>query len=171
MDTIQPDVPQEHLGDPPLLGEYAGFEIYAMPAFVRFHATDPSVTADWYVNALGFGVMYVGPELEGRPMLVHLRRRKYQDILLVPGAPEQGGVSLDATGELDALASRSASYTSHEGPVQTSYGPRELTLEDPDGHILTLFAAPDEPGESIDDVMDRAASAARPRSSGGLDRS
>lgn len=159
MQTIQPDVDDRHRLDPPTIGEYEGFDIYPMPAFVRFSVPDPVATAQWYVDALGFGVMYVGPEVDGTATLVHLRRRKYQDILLVPGAPDPGSVHLDATGEMDALAERSSTHADHVGPVETPYGPRELPLEDPHGHRLVFFAAPEAPAGTIDEAMQQAADA------------
>lgn len=138
--------------DPPTIGEHCGFEIYPMPCFVRFSSPDPAAAAAWYVERLGFGVMYVAPEVEGVPVMVHLRRRKYQDILLVRGPAEGGGsVVLDATGELDALAQRSGGEA-----VATPWGPRELRLVDPIGNRIVLYAAPERPTGTIDEAMQRA---------------
>lgn len=157
--AIQPPALPDGVGhtNPPTLGEYQGFEIYPMPCFVRFAVPDPAAAARWYVDMLGFGVMYVAPEIQGVPMMVHLRRRKYQDILLVLGQPEGvGGVHLDGTGELEALAARAAD-AHPEGPVQTPYGPRELRLTDPHGNRIVFFAAPERPTGTIDEAMQRAA--------------
>lgn len=144
------------LDNPPTVGTYAGFEVYPMPCFVRFSVPDPAATARWYVDLLGFGVMYIAPEIEGVPAMVHLRRRKYQDILLVRGEPRgEGNVHLDATGELEGLALRAADARP-EGPLQTPYGPSELRLVDPHGNHIVFFAAPQRPTGSIDEAMARA---------------
>ena len=156
MKTVMPDVDAGFLGEPQILGEYEGFEVYAMPVFARFRTSDPEATARWYVEALGFGVMYTGPELDGVVSLVHLRRRKYQDILLVAGPEGRGEIHLDATGELDALADRSVSLADHAGAVDTPYGPRELHITDPAGNLIVFFAAPDKPTASIDEAMQKA---------------
>ena len=157
MQTIRPDVADEYIGEPQRLGEYEGFEVYAMPAFVTFPASDPAELARWYVDALGFGVMYVAPEVGGVTSMVHLRRRMYQDILLVAAAIPPAAVHLDATGELDELARRSASFATHDGPQPTPYGPMELHLVDPAGNRLVLFAAPERPAASIEEAMKSAA--------------
>jgi catechol 2,3-dioxygenase-like lactoylglutathione lyase family enzyme len=158
--TIPPDIDDDRRGDPPSLGEYEGFEVYPMPAFVRFAVPDPGAAARWYVDALGFGVMYVAPEVGGVPMMVHLRRRKYQDILLVVGEPEGGHLFIDATGELAALADRSRILADHQGPVDTPYGPRELRLTDPHGYRIVAFEAPEQPQGTIDEAMGRVAGGA-----------
>ena len=75
--------------EPPTLGEYNGFEIYPMPFFVTLVAEDPAALASWYERTLGFGTMFAGP-------VIHLRRRRYQDILVVasgPGRPPTSGCS------------------------------------------------------------------------------
>jgi catechol 2,3-dioxygenase-like lactoylglutathione lyase family enzyme len=161
MQPVLPDVDARLAGDPASLGTYEGFDLYPMPAFVRFPVPDPGAAAQWYVDALGFGVMYVAPEVGGVPMMVHLRRRKFQDILLVAGEPEGGGVNLDASGELAGLAERSAAHTDHDGPVDTPYGPRELRLVDPHGYRLVMFEAPERPTGTIDEAMERTARALR----------
>jgi hypothetical protein len=68
--------------DPPALGEYNGHEIYPMPVFATLAVPDVSAVAAWYERALGFSSVFKGPEVGGQPALVHLRRLKYQDLLL-----------------------------------------------------------------------------------------
>jgi hypothetical protein len=156
---VLPDVPEQFLATPQKLGEYDGFEVYPMPVFVRFPVPDPGRAATWYIDALGFGAMYTGPVVDGIPMLVHLRRRKFQDILLVVGPGERPGtVNLDATGEIDTLADRVSSRAGIDlEPVLQPWGTRELVVDDPWGNQVTLFAAPDQPPASIDDAMEGAA--------------
>ena len=67
--------------------------IYVMPQFVTFEVADLAAARRWYVNGLGFVELAVLPGPEGEPALVHLRRFRYQDILLVPGRdPDRFGV-------------------------------------------------------------------------------
>jgi hypothetical protein len=73
--------------DPQALGEFNGFEIYPMPVFATLSVGDVAAVARWYADALGFGTMFTGPAVGGQPSLVHLRRNKYQDLLLVPARP------------------------------------------------------------------------------------
>lgn len=159
MKTQTPDVADAYLGTPPTIGEYEGFEVYPMPAFVRFPVADPAEAAQWYIDGFGFGAMYMGPEVDGIPMLVHLRRRRYQDILLVTDPAERpGAVNFDCTGELDEIAARaSAALGRPVEPELRPWGTRDLIVEDPWGNRLTMFSAPDEPAGTIDEVMEAAA--------------
>jgi uncharacterized glyoxalase superfamily protein PhnB len=141
MDTHTPPRP---LAEPASLGEYNGFELYPMPFFVTLAVEAPAEVAAWYAQALGFGVMFAGP-------VVHLRRRKYQDLLLVqagPAAPPTAGgpaLRFDADGELEALAERvraaaPVGRAQVEGPVDTPWNTTELRVTDPAGHVLVFHA-------------------------------
>src|SRR4051794_3540446 len=66
--------------------------IYAMPQWARLPVADLGASARWYVDAAGFEVLVTMPGPDGQPALVHLRRFRYQDILLVPaGHPAPAG--------------------------------------------------------------------------------
>lgn len=135
--------------DPPALREFQGHEIYPMPMFATISVTDVSAVADWYVRALGFAVVFAAPPAGGQPMMVHLRRRKYQDILVVPARGEQAsgasaGLTLSfATDDLDALstqarASAPLGLSAIEGPVETPWNTRDLRVTDPAGNRLVF---------------------------------
>ena len=135
-------------------------EFYPMPMFVTLEVTDLSSSAEWYQQALGFRVVYGGPP--GASTLVHLRRERYQDILLVPtpeNCPSQrgtgvtiqfqaGGVSVEAI----ARGARSAGAVDVEGPVERPWNVRDVTLCDPDGYRLR-FSEPLDITRSFEDVM------------------
>jgi hypothetical protein len=130
--------------EPPTFGEFNGFEVYPMPFFVTIVAADPAALARWYESTLGFGTMFAGP-------VIHLRRRRYQDILVVaagPGRPPtSGGPALTfdiPDGELDALAAR-AGGTAQATPWNT----RELRLLDPAGHPLVFSARSENPDPEV----------------------
>ena len=97
-------------------GEFNGHEIYPMPMFAKIAVTDIVSVAAWYEQALGFSTVFSGPMANGKPALVHLRRRKYQDILLV-GSTAEGSISsnlslnFNADGEVDSIAERARSLT------------------------------------------------------------
>jgi hypothetical protein len=138
--------------EPPRLGEYNGFEVYPMPFFATLTAGEPEVLGRWYQRALGFDVMLSGP-------LTHLRRRRYQDLLVVRGvssAPEVGPVlRFDADGELDELASRArgeppVGRSSIEGPVDTPWNTRELSVTDPEGYRFIFSARRATPDAAVE---------------------
>ena len=124
--------------------------IYVMPQFVTFEVADLAAARRWYVNGLGFVELAVLPGPTGDPALVHLRRFRYQDILLVPGRdPEVAAsgvrVSFAAGDEdLDARAAIAADDPGGtvEGPTRTPWNTCDLHCRDADGHLV-VFTQPD----------------------------
>ena len=102
------------------------------------------------MDGLGFVELAVFPAASGEPALVHLRRFRYQDILLVPGrepGDTASGVRASfAAGDEDldaraAVASREPGGEV-EGPMRTPWNARDLHFRDADGHLV-VFTAPD----------------------------
>jgi len=134
--------------EPPTLGEFGGHEIYPMPAFAALAVADVAATTAWYECALGFRTVFRAPDVGGQPALVHLRRRKYQDLLLTPAPPGNLGaapssltLSFNADGEVDAIAERArgvepSGQSSISGPFNTAWNTRDVRVTDPAGHQL-----------------------------------
>ena len=138
-------------------------EIYPMPLFVKLKVADVGRSTEWYVRALGFRAIFVMRHpATGRPITSHLRRAKYQDILLVPGARgsgDEGCVMNLSLGEgIDdlAMSARSAGAEAVEGPADTPWNTREATFKDPDGCLLTFTSGP-VADRTFDDVVGSAA--------------
>ncbi|MGH9518242.1 MAG: MerR family DNA-binding protein, partial [Terriglobales bacterium] len=100
------------IGEPVSLGKYGEFEIYPMPMFATVATNDVAALRDWYVGALGFAVVFQTPSAQGQGAMAHLRRKKYQDLLLVHNS-ERASSSSSAhltisfqTDDVDALAER-----------------------------------------------------------------
>jgi catechol 2,3-dioxygenase-like lactoylglutathione lyase family enzyme len=136
-------------------------EIYPMPMFVTLPVRDLMASTAWY-EAAGFAVLATMPGPSGPASLVHLRRLRYQDVLLVPGEPVPGPRISFAAGEddLDARARTLAAELAHRadpdaderrvaGPSDTPWFTRDLVLTDPDGYTVVLTAArtADVPGD------------------------
>lgn len=166
--TTTPSHPQI---DPQTLGEHGGHVVYAMPLFLRIAAGDPLRTVDFFTRILDFDVMFRGPDVHGIPVLVHLRRAKYQDVLVMSGRrPVQPGTALAASfsvadaDALDALADRIRRHAPDilDGPTDTPWNAREFTVRDPDGNTFVFTARARNPASgSVDDVM-RAATREAP---------
>ena len=135
--------------EPPTLGEFNGFEIYPMPMFATLAVVDVAAVARWYGDALGFGTMFAGPSVGGQPSIVHLRRNKYQDVLLVPSrgassAASPATLTLSfSVDEVDDLAGRARSVapvgaSAVSEPVDTPWNTRDLRVTDPAGHQLVF---------------------------------
>jgi len=127
-------------------------DIYPMPAFLTLVVADVDRTVDWYVNGLDFVVLFTLPGPDGSTALVHLRRWRYQDILVVPGRPHSGGTDQPPGGwtfsvlavaeQLDALAERARAHGggSVEGPLDTPWNSRDVRATDPDGYTVVYTA-------------------------------
>ena len=137
-------------------------EFYPMPAFPTLRVRDLAGSARWYQHVLGFQAVYELPGSDGLPMLVHLRRARYQDILLL-AAPELPvetlvglGVALNFSVEegLRTLANRvRGSGASAEGPTAHPWNVRELVVQDPDGYRL-VFSEPIDRERPFDAVVE-----------------
>ena len=58
--------------------------IYVMPAFATLAVSNLERSRRWYVEGLGFALLAEIPGPSGDVALMHLRRWRYQDLLLVP---------------------------------------------------------------------------------------
>ena len=135
-------------------------EIYPMPMFAQLLTPDPRALADWYAT-LGFWELFSMPGPDGRPVLVHLRRLRYQDILIVPGDPgdtaDRPGMSVSFSADGTDLAATAAKARNHgggtvEGPTVQPWNAVEIRCTDPDGNVVVL-TQPRDRSASFDDVM------------------
>lgn len=117
--------------------------IYAMPMFINLVVTDLAAAEALYLKA-GFVTLatILGPG--GIPALVHMRREKYQDVLMTQGAPARGTASASfAAGNVDLAAVaedlRSAG-AEVAGPTDTLWFTTDVSFSDADGNTLTLTA-------------------------------
>lgn len=143
-------------------------EIYPMPAFPQLEAGDLETSRRWY-EALGFQHIFTMPGPDGAPVMVHLRWRKYADLMLVPGTSsgEQRGAGVTLyfnleDGTIDELHQRAldAGAIVIQEPIDQPWNVRELMLADPDGYRIK-FGAPvnvnlswDELGKQVQGRME-----------------
>jgi len=131
-------------------------DFYPMPMFANLEVSNLDLSAEWYQQALGFHVVYRVPGL------VHLRRDRYQDVLLIPSesggldSPGKGVVMQFQAGEVSAgeIAdkARQAGSSDVVGPREQPWNVREVTVQDPDGYQLR-FSEPIDTSLSFDEVM------------------
>lgn len=118
--------------------------IYPMPMFATFQVTDIAVAEAFY-QAAGFVSLATIPGPDGSPVLVHLRRMKYQDLLLTSGEPHRGSTAVSfAAGGQDLVALGAALRAATpkgariEGPTDTRWFTSDLIIDDPDGNRVIL---------------------------------
>lgn len=117
--------------------------IYAMPMFVNLVVSDLEQAEAQYASA-GFETLASIPGPNGVPSLVHLRREKYQDILMTRGVAVRGSVSASfAAGDVDLeeVADRLRSSGAEVvGPLDTPWFSTDVTFTDSDGNTITMTA-------------------------------
>jgi len=130
-----------------VLTTFNGHEIYPMPMFATIAVADVAGLSAWYESALGFTVVFAAP---GGAM-VHLRRQKYQDVLIVP-AREDGAlaaasltISFAVDEDIEGLAARARAVppsgaSSVSGPLATPWNTIDVRVTDPAGHRLVFTA-------------------------------
>jgi predicted lactoylglutathione lyase len=145
MDDIPSPVPTPGPGvSPPPISR----AIYGMPMFATLQVTDVEATTSWYVDGLGFISLFAIPGDSG-PVLVHLRRWQFQDLLVRPTTTPVSastGCSLSFAAvydEIDDLAARARGHGGGRvaGPSNTPWNTRDLTTVDPDGNVVIFTAA------------------------------
>ena len=101
----------------------------------------------WYKEVLDFHSVFELPGEDGQPVMAHLRREKYQDIMLVLESGQvdkafiRNGVVLNYFVEDIDLYSKQASTANTaivEGPIDRPWNARELVIRDLDGYLITL---------------------------------
>jgi len=121
-------------------------DIYPMPAFVTFAVADVDRTVGFYVAALDWIELFRLPGPDGAPALVHLRRCRYQDILVRPGPADPGhGWALSVTATAEELPGLVERARAHGGgdvtePTDTPWNTRDVNVTDPDGYRLVYTA-------------------------------
>ena len=160
----------DNTGEPVSLGTFNRHEIYPMPIFVKIVVADVAAVQAWYERALGFSTIFAMPAADGQPSLVHLRRNKYQDVLLVRGQPD-GSASQSVTlnfntDDVDALAAAARSVPALgrfalSGPADTPWNTRDLTVTVLGGHQLVFTARQANPDPQMSarwqEIFDQAA--------------
>ncbi|MGI8711932.1 MAG: hypothetical protein ACR2NR_01865 [Solirubrobacteraceae bacterium] len=126
--------------------------------------TDIDRTTSWYVDGLGCIRLFTLPGSSG-PLLVHLRRWQFQDLLVHPASePIRAGTGCSLNfaavyDELDELAARARVHGAGrvDGPADTPWNTRDLTSVDPDGNVVIFTAArpPDQADAAFNEQMHR----------------
>jgi len=145
MTTIQTPVPPPGLG---VAAPEITRDIYGMPAFATLHVADIDATVSWYTAGLGFITLFTIPGPDAKPVLVHLRRWQFQDLLVRQSdGPVTAGSSLTLSfaavyDEVNTLADRARAHGAGriDGPVDSPWNTRELTTTDPDGNVVVFTA-------------------------------
>lgn len=162
--------------NPPDLQSGVTRDIYGMPTFISLAVSDVRAAAVWFTEALDFVELFAMPPGDD-PVLIHLSRWRYQDILIrradtshqQSAAPVTGGIQVSFAAEcdeLDGLAERARRHGAAgvTGPGDTAWNTRDLQVTTPQGLCFVFTARRPEPLRDATFVanMDRW-NAAQPR--------
>ena len=145
---------------------------YPMPAFVQLQVADLDRAAHWYAEALEFRAIFTMPGPDGNPILIHLRRSRYQDILLVraargpqaardasaPPARGYGCIFRSRATGTRSTPRPSARVGRERAPLRgpsTRPGTREVRARDLDGYRVVFTKGPLDHRVGIDAIVDR----------------
>ena len=134
-------------------------EFYPMPMFVKLFVSDVEYSANWYSAALGFRSVFSLPKTSGQ-LINHLRLERYQDLLLIKSEGDvrqpsncNSIICFAFSGDMKSLAEQASKLGGRvEGPKLTDWNTREVTVEDPDGFMVTFSEVVDS-SRKFDDVM------------------
>lgn len=140
--------------------------IYVMPSFATLAVSNLERSRRWYVEGLGFALLAEVPGPSGDVALLHLRRWRYQDLLLVPArgslSPTSRGIRLTFSAhgtDLDALvaSARATGGGSVEGPSATPWNTLDVLTRDPDGYevVFTSTLPPDRQDPAFANRMEQ----------------
>ncbi len=140
MDTSHSTVPVPALdAEPPPVED----RVYGMPMFPTLPTADLAASVEFWTRGLGFVELFAIP---GR--LVHLRRWRFQDVLLVPGeppaTPPPGTLSVACVlRQLDEVAAACETLRpgSTSGPERRPWNSVELQVVTPERARVVLTAA------------------------------
>jgi uncharacterized glyoxalase superfamily protein PhnB len=126
-------------------------DIYGMPAFVTLVVDDVRAAAAWFTTALDFVELFAMPPGD-HPALIHLRRWRYQDVLVRAGGDGSsvvGGIQLSFAAEYDELEALAARARAHgaevDGPEDTAWNTCDVNVITPQGLRLVFTARRPEP--------------------------
>lgn len=131
-------------------------DYYPMPMFVNLKVANINASVEWYQNALGFREIFRGPGM------IHLRRERFQDLLLFASQernsrnPGDGIIVQFQAGQVSveeiSQKARQHGANAVDGPIERPWNVREVTILDPDGYRLR-FSEPIDTSMSFDQVV------------------
>jgi len=122
-------------------------DIYPMPIFITLTVDNVQKSADWYNKALNFRTIFaLSDPITNEFNFVHLRREKYQDILLVKGKTDKAtnaqgiAVTFQAWEDIDSLTHHAKEHGAlvTVEPHDTLWNTRDVTFQDLDGYIINF---------------------------------
>lgn len=131
-------------------------EFYEMPLFFKIFTNDLEKSKKWYEEKLGFMTIYDLPDPNGTIIMSHLRREKYQDLMLLASDNEKQEISNIvvnlAVKNIEQIATGFSSNEMVSPLTEQPWNAKELTICTPEGLQITL-SEQKEKNLSFEEVM------------------
>ncbi|MGE7949844.1 VOC family protein [Lysinibacillus sp. NPDC093688] len=133
-------------------------EFYQMPLFVKLKVRNIEKSKEWYANVLNFTSVFDFPDANGKTSMTHLRGAKYQDLMLLKDEEVNASDSVIINLFSNNIHSIYQAVLENETkiiqqPTVQPWNAKELTIEDPDGHVFTITESVDS-NKDFDTVID-----------------
>lgn len=132
-------------------------EFYSIPLFAKIKTTDLLSSANWYKEKLGFISVFDFTDADGTIVMSHLRRDKYQDLMLIQVDDCQASdrIILNlAVDNIEELRSRMQVNEIVNDLKKQPWNALEMTIRSLDGTTLTLTKQLNS-GNSFNDVLSK----------------
>lgn len=116
-------------------------EFYQMPFFNKILVRDIEKAEKWYKHTLGFRSVFKFRHEDNEVIMNHLRKEKYQDIMLIQSDDFTSGngcyinILVD---DIETIASSISEKYILKPLDQMPWNAMEITIVDPDGYQITL---------------------------------
>lgn len=116
-------------------------EFYQMPMFNKILVSDIEKSEKWYEKTLGFKSVFKFKNDKSEILMNHLRLGKYQDLMLICSNNFEVGNSIYLNLLIKDIENKSKTISPKFvviGLEEQSWNAKEMTIKDPDGHLITL---------------------------------
>ena len=131
-------------------------KFYVMPSFAKFMVTNITVSTKWYEEILGFTSLFQFKNDKNMVIMTHLRHSNYQDIMLIQSSNFIVGngfrLNLSVT-TIEEIATKLAPTSIIEPLMTQPWNAKEITINDPDGYLITLTQPSLEQTKDFDAVI------------------
>ncbi len=133
-------------------------EFYQMPLFVKLKVTDIEASKNWYKEVLNFNSIFDFNDPNGDISMIHLRGKKYQDLMLLKATQVNSSDSVNInlfSEDINTIYQSAIEHNTkiiHEPTIQP-WNAKEVIIQDIDGHIFTITESIN-PNKSFESVID-----------------
>lgn len=116
-------------------------DFYPMPLFVKIETANLSDSTDWYQDKLGFISVFDFSNEEGTIVMSHLRRKKYQDLMLIqtdqPETKDSIIINLNVE-NINEIRCKMNQYEIVDDLKKQPWNALEITIRSFEGTMITL---------------------------------